>query len=150
MVNVPRLFIKQNKGDSGGLAWVFRYNKPISNIASKITFGKAGKFNNRILSVAGVMTLAEASAKANEYNALIANGIDPQVVEKEKIDNLVKDLESYKDKKELKENPTLQNFYIKFIDFVDSLKKSFSLNDNSQGTTKSIKDNPISSEEKSE
>lgn len=87
VVNVPRLFIKQNKGDSGGLAWVFRYNKPISNIASKITFGKAGKFNNRILSVAGVMTLAEASAKANEYNALIANGIDPQVVEKEKIDS---------------------------------------------------------------
>ena len=52
--------------------------------------------------------------------------------------------------KELKENPVLQNFYIKFIDFVDSLKKSLNLNDNSQGTTKSIKDNPISSEEKSE
>lgn len=80
----------------------------------------------------------------------ISHKVDELGVEKEKIDNLVKDLESYKDKKELKENPVLQNFYIKFIDFVDSLKKSFSLNDNSQGTTKSIKDNPISSEEKSE
>ena len=80
----------------------------------------------------------------------ISHKVDELGVEKEKIDNLVKDLESYKDKKELKENPTLQNFYIKFIDFVDSLKKSFSLNDNSQDTTKSIKDNPISSEEKSE
>ena len=80
----------------------------------------------------------------------ISHKVDELGVEKEKIDNLVKDLESYKDKKELKENPVLQNFYIKFIDFVDSLKKSFSLNDKSQGTTKSIKDNPISSEEKSE
>ncbi len=33
VVNVPRLFIKQNKGNSGGLAWVFRYNKPITNTA---------------------------------------------------------------------------------------------------------------------
>ena len=80
----------------------------------------------------------------------ISHKVDELGVEKEKIDNLVKDLESYKDKKELKENPTLQNFYIKFIDFVDSLKKSLNLNDNYQGTTKSIKDNPISSEEKSE
>ena len=80
----------------------------------------------------------------------ISHKVDELGVEKEKIDNLVKDLESYKDKKELKENLTLQNFYIKFIDFVDSLKKSLNLNDNYQGTTKSIKDNPISSEEKSE
>lgn len=80
----------------------------------------------------------------------ISHKVDELGVEKEKIDNLVKDLESYKDKKELKENPVLQNFYIKFIDFVDSLKKSLNLNDNYQGTTKSIKDNPISSEEKSE
>jgi integrase len=87
VVNVPRLFIKQNKGDSGGLAWVFRYNKPISNVASKITLGKAGKFNNGILSVAGVMTLAEATLKANEYNALLTKDIDPQLFEQEKIDS---------------------------------------------------------------
>lgn len=80
----------------------------------------------------------------------ISDKVNELGVEKEKIDNLVKDLESYKDKKELKEIPALETVYTKFIDFIDSLKKSLNLNDNSQGTTKSIKDNPISSEEKSE
>lgn len=87
VVNVQRLFVKQNKGDAGGLAWVFRYNKPISDVASKITLGKAGKFKNGILSLAGVMTLAEATLKANEYNALLAKDIDPQLFEQEKIDS---------------------------------------------------------------
>lgn len=88
VVNIPRLFLKQNKGQDGGLSWVFRYSKPIIESPCKLTLGKAGKFKNGVLNLAGVMTLAEASALANEYNSMLANNIDP----KESIEKLSLDL----------------------------------------------------------
>lgn len=81
VVNVPRLFIIQRAGVNGGLSWLFRYNRPFINTPNKITLGKAGKFKDGALNVAGMMTLAEATAKANEYNALLVNDIDPQAHE---------------------------------------------------------------------
>lgn len=84
----------------------------------------------------------------------ISDKVEKIGVEKEKIENLVEDLESYKDKKELKEIPNLETVYVKFIDFIDSLKSSFNLTNNSQNTAsndaKSSKNDTDSSKKETE
>ena len=84
----------------------------------------------------------------------ISDKVEKIGIEKEKIENLVEDLESYKDKKELKEIPALETVYIKIIDFIDSIKESLNLTGGSQDNTsinsKSSKNDSDSSKKETE